>query len=68
LPLTSNEIPSFFFLFSSVEDDDFLSLFNPKSTFGFSIDPSNFAFDLSIERRIWILVLLASRNGTLISP
>jgi hypothetical protein len=27
-----------------------------------------FAFDLSIEGRIWILVLSASRNGTFISP
>jgi hypothetical protein len=90
LPPTSNEIPSFFFLLSSndVDDFSFISFFKPSSTFGFSIDSSIFGFwidpsffgfwidpsifdfglDLSIEGRIWTLLLSASRTRTFNSP
>jgi hypothetical protein len=70
------------FFFPSIEDDDLifflLSVFNPKPTFDFSIDPliDTFGFSInhpiffciSIEGRIATLFLSTSKTGTFIFP
>jgi hypothetical protein len=53
LPQTLNAIPSFFFVFSSDEDDLLCFFFNPKSTFCFWIDSSIFGFKFSIDCSIF---------------
>jgi hypothetical protein len=59
LPSTWNIFPPYVFFFSSIEDVDLifflLSVFNPKSTFDFSIDPLIDTFGVLIDHLIFFL-------------